>query len=293
MRSFIKIALFSVAIFIVACRDMQSIPPHGDVVAKVGNNVLTVAEIKEMTPANLTGTDSLSFVKLYVDNWLIRQLKVEEAGTLFSNEVREIEKLVSDYRQSLLMRRVDQYHIDKNMSDDFTDDEITLYYNSHKANFVLDETLVKGVIVVCNNSSRKSTVLEDNIERVGSSASAIKTLEDACLKNGFTLINHYDAWVSFSDFLSNLPTTKSQNYDHILDRVGVQEIVANNTRYYFFIASACRKGNIAPVEVVSDNIRRILITQRRSEIIKSHEQAILDKAFEEGHAQIVKQVAAN
>ena len=104
------------------------------------------------------------------------------------------------------------------------------------------------------------------------------------------LFDNHSGWVNYSDFLSNLPTTKSQNYDHFLDKVGVQDIVSNGTRYYFYITSVCRKGNVAPVEVVSDKIRRILITQRRSEIIKSHEEDILHRAFNEGDAEIVKQI---
>ena len=290
MRIFSKIASVAVVVMLVACRDMSSVAPLSNVVAKVGNKVLTSEEIVEATPANLSSADSLSFVKLYVDNWLIKQLKVEEAETLFSNEQADIERLVKDYRESLLMRRVDQYHIEQNMSEDFSDEDIATYYNAHKANFVLDQTMVKGVIVRCNATTAKSNVLSANIERVGSSATAMQVLEDACKKNGYTLTDCHSEWVNYSDYLSNLPTTKSQDYDHFLDKVGVQDIVSNGTRYYFYITSVCRKGNVAPMEVVADKIRRILITQRRSEIIKGHEEDIVKRAFADGYAEIVKQI---
>lgn len=288
MRTITNIAFVAVAISLFACRDLHSVAPKSNVVAKVGDRVLTIEEINQSTPKNLAGDDSLSFVRMYVDHWLVKQLKVEEASKLFSSEEAEIEKLVEDYRQSLLMRRVDQYHIEQLMSEDFSDDEIARYYNSHKSNFILDETMVKGIIVKCNTKD-KHNQLRDNIERVGSSSS-IQILEDDCQKNGYTLFNHQTEWINFSDFLSDLPTSKSQSYDYILDKVGVQDLVSGNNRYYFMITSACRKGNIAPVEVVSDKIRLILITQRRAEIIKQHEQTILDDAFQSGHAQVVKPV---
>lgn len=288
MRTITNIAFVAVAISLFACRDLHSVAPKSNVVAKVGDRVLTTEEINQSTPKNLAGDDSLSFVRMYVDHWLVKQLKVEEASKLFSSEEAEIEKLVEDYRQSLLMRRVDQYHIEQLMSEDFSDDEIARYYNSHKSNFILDETMVKGIIVKCNTKD-KHNQLRDNIERVGSSSS-IQILEDDCQKNGYTLFNHQTEWINFSDFLSDLPTSKSQSYDYILDKVGVQDLVSGNNRYYFMITSACRKGNIAPVEVVSDKIRLILITQRRAEIIKQHEQTILDDAFQSGHAQVVKPV---
>ncbi len=59
-----------------------------------------------------------------------------------------------------------------------------------------------------------------------------------------------------------------------------------NARYYYEITSVCRKGNVAPLEIVSDNIRRILITQRRSEIIKNLEQRMITEAFDNGHARL-------
>jgi hypothetical protein len=40
------------------------------------------------------------------------------------------------------------------------------------------------------------------------------------------------------------------------------------------------------LESVSENIRRILLTQRRSEIIKTHEEEIVKRASNEGHARI-------
>jgi hypothetical protein len=42
------------------------------------------------------------------------------------------------------------------------------------------------------------------------------------------------------------------------------------------------------LEVVSENIRRILVTQRRSEIIKAHEESIVKSAVNEGHVRIYK-----
>ena len=48
---------------------------------------------------------------------------------------------------------------------------------------------------------------------------------------------------------------------------------------------------MAPLEVVSENIRRILITQRRSEIIKAHEEQIVSEAISSGHARIYADTA--
>ena len=131
----------------------------------------------------------------------------------------------------------------------------------------------------------------EQMRAAASSQAAAKTFSDVCEKNDFLLIDNRAEWVSFADFLSNLPTTRTQDYTSLLDKSGIQEMKANDARYYFDFTSVCRKGNVAPLEMVSDNIRRILLTQRRSEIIKAHEEQIVSEAVASGHALIYKEDA--
>ena len=133
--------------------------------------------------------------------------------------------------------------------------------------------------------------LMEQMRAAASSQAAAKTFSDVCEKNDFLLIDNRAEWVSFADFLSNLPTTRTQDYTSLLDKSGIQEMKANDARYYFDFTSVCRKGNVAPLEMVSDNIRRILLTQRRSEIIKAHEEQIVSEAVASGHALIYKEDA--
>ena len=109
-----------------------------------------------------------------------------------------------------------------------------------------------------------------------------------CAKNGFLLIDNRSEWVNFADFLTNLPTTRTQDYEPLLDKMGIQQMEANGLRYLFDFTSVCHKGNVAPLEIVAENIRRILITQRRSEIIKAHEELIRRTATDEGHVSVYK-----
>lgn len=286
MRHFLKIYIIAIAVLLSSCRELPDYLVGDNTVARVGREELTTLEISQAVPKNLTGSDSIAFVKLYIDKWLIRQLKIEEANQLFSSSEKDIEKLVEDYRQSLLMNKVDQYYVEQQMSNDFTDDDIASYYNTHKSDFTLDRTLVKGRILRFDASYRQSKRLKEQMLKAASSTTDDKTFTDICEKNGFLLIDNRSEWINFTDFLANLPTTKSQDYSSLLDKMGIQEMKVNDACYFFDFTSVCRTGNVAPLELVADNIRRILITQRRSEIIKAHEEEIITKAMSEGHAKL-------
>lgn len=288
MRRLVHILLFATLSMAISCRELPDYLVGDDTIARVGRNELTLADMADVIPSNLAGEDSSVYVKQYVDKWIIRQLKVEEADRLFSGSEKDIDKLVEDYRQSLLTGKVDQYYVEQQQGADFTDEDIAEYYNTHKSDFVLDRTLVKGRIVCFPASYRQSKKLMEQMRKAATSQSDDKTFSEVCQKNGFMVVDNRKEWVNFSDFLANLPTTRTQEYDHLLDKLGVQEMKVNDLRYYFDFTSVCRKGNVAPLELVSENIRRILATQRRSEIIKAHEESIFNEAVEQGHVRIYK-----
>ena len=286
MRRIINISLCAALLTLISCRELPDYLVGSNTLARVGRNELSITEVKQAIPSNLRGEDSIAFAKHYVDKWLVRQLKIEEADELFPGSVNDIEKMVEDYRQTLLTGKVDQYYVDKLMNNELNDKDIADYYNTHKSDFTLDRTLVKGRILRFDGAYRQSKRLKEQMRKASASPTDAKTFSDVCEKNGFVLTDYRSEWINFSDFLANLPTTRSQEYDPLLDKMDIQEMEANGTRYYFDFTSVCRKGNVAPLESVSENIRRILLTQRRSEIIKTHEEEIVKRASDEGHARI-------
>lgn len=286
MRRIINISFCAALLTLISCRELPDYLVGSNTLARVGRNELSITEVKQAIPSNLRGEDSIAFAKHYVDKWLVRQLKIEEADELFPGSVNDIEKMVEDYRQTLLTGKVDQYYVDKLMNNELSDKDIADYYNTHKSDFTLDRTLVKGRILRFDGAYRQSKRLKEQMRKASASPTDAKTFSDVCEKNGFVLTDYRSEWINFSDFLANLPTTRSQDYDPLLDKMDIQEMEANGTRYYFDFTSVCRKGNVAPLESVSENIRRILLTQRRSEIIKTHEEEIVKRASDEGHARI-------
>ena len=288
MRRLIEITVFAALLGVVSCRELPDYLVGDDTIARVGRNELSINEIDSHMPSNLKGEDSVNYVRQYVDRWIVRQLKVEEADRLFSSSEREIERLVEEYRQTLLSSRVDQHYVEEQMVDDVTEEDIAEYYNTHKSDFVLDRTLVKGRILCYDAKYRQSKRLAEQMRKAATSQTEAKTFSDTCEKNGFLLIDNRSEWVNFADFLTNLPTTRTQDYTPLLDKMGIQKMEANGLHYLFDFTSVCHKGNVAPLEIVAENIRRILITQRRSEIIKRHEEDIRQKAMDEGHVSIYK-----
>lgn len=256
-----------------------------NVVARVDRKCLVRDDVVRDMPAGLTGVDSATFVRMYVDNWVLNQLKMRRAEQVLSSYEDDIERLVEDYRQSLIMRQLDQYYIDNAIDVEITDKQLSAYYRANAASFKLDHNIVRGVIVKAPRTFRNTTTLSTALKGVVKSDN---TEEVAAIveKHNLLMTDLTPQWVSYSDFLSNLPTERSRSYADLLDKDGVQQMTSDDATFYFIIVDVVRKGSIAPLESVENDIRRRLYAERRAEIVGDYEAELKREAVEAGRVSL-------
>lgn len=272
------------ALLLVACQELPRYFSDEKVLAKVGDKELVVDELERSIPNGLSEADSSAYAHVFVDRWVRRQLKIQEAEQLFSSSVADIDRQVEEYRQSLLVRKLDQFYVDRMVDTTFTADELESYYNSHKNDFKLDRTMVKGCVVRVPKSYRQRARLK---ELMASKQSARQQdFRDICLKQEFLLGDYSTAWVNWNDFLSQLPVVRSANYDPLLQKSGVQEMSDRDAYYYFRIDEVRRAGEPAPLEQLQATIRRILFNGRQQQVIRDHEEQLYQASLEAGMVRL-------
>lgn len=279
-----KIVAFVGALLLVGCQEMPRYFASDTTLARVDGKSLQLRDVASVVPKGVTGDDSVAFLKVYVDRWVRKQLKLQEAEILFSSSEEDIDQMVEEYRQALLIRKLDQHYVDRSVDTTFTDDEIATYYNAHKADFRLDKTVVKGRILRFPERYRQAGKLETLMGARGEAQQ--KNFRDICEKNNFVVTDFSEQWVDFSEFLSFLPTLQSQNYDSVLASSAVQEMRDSQSHYYFQIDGVQREGDPIPVERLRATIRRVLFNQRQSEIIRNHEEELYTRAVETGKMKV-------
>ena len=279
-----KIAVVAATLFLAGCQELPGYFASDTTLARAGGSELKMRDVESVVPKGVTGEDSAAFMKVYVDRWVRKQLKLQEAEILFSASADDIDKMVEEYRQALLIRKLDQHYVDRSIDTTFTENEIAAYYNAHKADFRLDRTLVKGRIVQFGEGYRQARKLK---ELMGAkSAAQQQDFRDICEKNDFTVTDFREQWVDFPEFLSFLPTLRSQNYDSVLSSNAVQAMRDSHSYYYFQIEAVRREGEPIPLERLRGTIRRILFNQRKGEIIRAHEEELCARAAEMGEVKI-------
>lgn len=112
--------------------------------ARVGSEYLTIDEAINDIPEAVFSEDSVEALSQYRDNWIRRQLLVQEATRLGLDEKKEIQQKMERARQEILRQALKDYVLGSNESDlQITDEEARTYYQANKEQFVLEEDFLK------------------------------------------------------------------------------------------------------------------------------------------------------
>ena len=284
MRRFFEIAIVLMLLACAgACDSWSGYKADDEMVARVGGNYLYRSELAAAMPSGIAAADSVNYSRAFIEKWIIGQLKQQEAEKLFSESEEDIDRLVEEYRRSLLVYRLDRHYIESEPCGEISDNDIAAYYKEHKSDFKISQPMVKGEIFAMSESFRRREQMLKWYE--SPKPESREDFVESCRKNNLLHLE-FNEWVSFSDFLSNLPLLRTSRNEELLGSRKVQKIHHNKTYYYFRITNVLKAGDAMPLEMVKDNIRQILISRHRAEVIHGQEERIMSNALSSGHAKI-------
>ncbi len=284
MRVLHKILVVALSLIVcVGCNSWSGFKADDEMVARVGTAYLYHSELASAMPSGIAAKDSVNYAQAFISKWIVGQLKQQEAEKLFTHSESDIDRLVEEYRRSLLVHRLDRHYLEAEPCAEITDKDIASYYNDHKSDFRISQPMVKGEIVAINESFRRREQMLKWFE--SSKAEHRGDFVESCRKNNFLYLQ-FDEWVSFSDFLSNLPLLRNSRHDALLSNRKTQKIHHDKTFYYFRITNVLKVGDTMPLDMAKENIRQILINRHRADVIHRQEERIKSNALSSGHAKI-------
>ena len=187
--------------------------------------------------------------------------------------------MVEEYRQSLLIRKIENYYLEQDSAFEVTDADIEEYYTTHKGEFKLSQPVVKGYVVVVPDKYRRREWLLQLLR--SGKAEKFAEAEQVCLKSNFR-ISKFEEWTDVQEYLSYLPLLRTEKYDKYVKDRGLQQIHYDSSYYCFRITDVLEAGQPMPLFMARDKIVRILANRRQGEIIRNNEQRVLRNAEHNG-----------
>ena len=159
-------------------------------------------EVQAVLPLSLSAADSAAFVEQYKLNWLKEVLLMDKASRNIPNNA-EIDRLVENYRKSLIAHTYQQELINQKLADEVTEDDLLAYYDAHQSLFKAERPLLKGLFIKVPLTAPQLSQLRRWYK--DTTQVAVENLEKYSLQHAVKYEYFYDKWVSIGDILDWVP----------------------------------------------------------------------------------------
>jgi hypothetical protein len=246
-------------------------------VLEVEGRFLYLDEIQNIVPNNVSSQDSTLLAESYIKKWVTDILVYERAKRNISNK-EEIDKLVEDYRKTLVLQQYQQSIIEQQLNADLSDEQLQEFYTQYTNEFVLSEPIIKGLFLKVPMGAPNLQNLRGWLNSL--SSKSLENIERYCVQNASTYDYFADRWVNLSEVSKNISIPVGSN--DILSKNRLIEVQDSTFRYFLFVQDYKAAGATAPFDAAKEKIRMSLINKKRIDFIKNFQEEIYQKALKKG-----------
>lgn len=271
----IKILLSTFLLFIFSCTQ-KDIDENYKPLARVYNNFLYESDIKDLFPSNISENDSITLARTYINDWIKKQLMLKKAEENLSDDSKNIEKLLEDYKSSLLIFRYRQELIKQKIDTVVTEDEVESYYNKYSANFILNHNIIKALYLKLSKESPDINMVKRWYK--SDDSENIARLEDYCYQYATKFDYFDDEWLPFNNLLNELPLNIEDQERYLKYN---KYIETEDSLFYYFVKinDYALKSTVQPLEYAQSKIKTIILNKRKFSFFEEIENSVYNNAL--------------
>lgn len=245
-------------------------------VAKAYGKELYLSQLSEIFPPNITKEDSSQILKNYIEGWVRKQVILQRAEANLTSDQKNVDQLIDDYRSSLLIYKYEQNYLRQKLDTIISEDQLESFYSSNKDNLVLMNSIVKALFIKLRNDSP----ILDKVKGMyrSNKDDDVKLLDDLCYQGAAKYDYFGEQWVSFSYVLNEIPYRPDSQEDFLRKN---QSLEFRDSLYTYFlnVKDYKLKGELAPLSHERENIKSIILNQRKQILIKDLETKMYNEAL--------------
>ncbi len=269
------IFVFSIVLF--SC----SSQPKDDAVlapiARVSDSYLGLGALRKVMPDGLSESDSILYTNAFINNWAKQKLLIDKAKlNLTKEQTLAIEKLVSQYRNDMLINKYKEAIVKQELDTIIIKQELMSFYEKNKNDLLLNEPIVQIKYI---NFDKKNLDLA-KIEKMFKSKKSedIKALQ--ALEMTMNTMNLNDSvWHKISTLYDIIPNFYPELKEKLLKKTKTVQLEDSLTVSLVAVKAIKRKNDVAPLQFEKGTIRQILLHKRKLELLKQIEKDLLEDAI--------------
>lgn len=276
MRKYYILLAVLVSIF-GGCNAIDRKHQKGSVVV-VNGQYLSYSTLDSLT-LGLSSEDSIRVAQQYISQWAKDIVMYDEAKARTNPS---IERLVEDYRRALYVHAYEEYLVEQQMPKTILDTTITQLYERISGQLLLDESIVKGLLVVYPNDAPKTQQLKRWAHQLADgsiSAEEMDQIEKYAYQNANGYELFIERWFTTSDLLKFIPIEHSALENQISKHNQIE--ISDSTQTYLLQLTAKHlRGEKMPIDYATPKLKEIILKERQIEFLQKERERLYNEAIQ-------------
>lgn len=220
----------------------------------------------------LSSEDSLRMVQQYISQWTKDVLEYDKAKARTKSD---LEKLVEEYRRALYVQAYEQQLIERHMPKAVPDSVVTQVYEQMPNRFLLDESIVKGILVVVPKDARDIAKLRGWMAK-----EKLDEIEKYAYQNASGYELFADKWLTMTDLLAHIPAERAE-MENMLKAKNQIEVTDSLKTYVLQVTEKHLRGEQMPMEYARPEIEKIVLYERQVDFLNKEREKLYNEAIQD------------
>lgn len=251
---------------------------QGAILAEVGDKKLTINDLMEVIPDNSNSADSIALSERYIQDWIMEQLVINKAEEGLSEDKKNFDLLIENYRKSLLTHTYEQEWIRQKLDTTISEEEIEKYYNDNEKNFQLKDYIVKVKFSAIASDSKNINALKKLF--YSEKPEDLVKWEQLCVDIGVSYYFDEDHWMLWDEFIKQVPL-EVYDVEAFLKKKKTVELEKDNNLYFIAITDYQLSGSRSPLSFERDKIRSMILNRRKLQLLDDMRRDLYAKATQD------------
>ena len=220
----------------------------------------------------LSSEDSLRMVQQYISQWTKDVLEYDKAKARTKSD---LEKLVEEYRRALYVQAYEQQLIERHMPKAVPDSVVTQVYEQMPNRFLLDESIVKGILVVVPKDARDIAKLRGWMAK-----EKLDEIEKYAYQNASGYELFADKWLTTTDLLAHIPAERAEMENQLKAKNQI-EVTDSLKTYVLQVTEKHLRGEQMPMENARPEIEKIVLYERQVDFLNKEREKLYNEAIQD------------
>lgn len=259
------------AVLLMHCQSAEEEKENDRLLVKAYNKSLYLSDLGGMFPEGTSKEDSNAIINAFAERWIREALLLHEAERNVPSDLN-IDKMVRDYRASLIRHSYEQYLVQEQLDSIVTQTELTAFYENNKEQYQLETPIVRCYFVKVPIPVPEASELRRlwNSDQPQDSIALV----NYCSKYASSHLLDDQTWYNVEDLALNMPkgAITVSNIGSIKDfsqRDG-------QFQYYFKVFELKNIKEIAPLSYIEDQARKVILHRRKLKLLEDQKEQMYE-----------------